>query len=287
MDNMSDFIFPKDYTPPDFPAGMVWLIGAGPGEPGLLTLEALTALQRADYVVYDALVDERILMWGRASTHFEYAGKRGGKQSAKQRDISLRLIDLSRQGKRVVRLKGGDPFVFGRGAEEAQTLVRAGVLIRVSPGISAGIGGLGSAGIPLTHRDVNQVVTFLTGHDQTGLMPSKIDWSSLAKSSPVIVMYMAIKHIACIRDELILGGKPKESAVAIVQNATRKNMRVLETTLENVVEDIAQYNFGAPAIICVGDVVRMRQVIDWASQLAGERPRNLDPLGVYSVCDVS
>lgn len=148
--------------------GWVWLCGAGPGDPGLMTLHAINALRQADVIVYDALVASEILEWARTGAEKIYAGKRGGKPSAKQADISLRLIELAREGKRVLRLKGGDPFVFGRGGEEAQTLIQHGIPVRIVPGISAGIGGLAYAGIPVTHRDVNQAVTFVTGHDQTG-----------------------------------------------------------------------------------------------------------------------
>ena len=147
------------------------MVGGGPGDPGLLTLHALNALQQADIIIYDALVDKALLSWTKPDAEIEYAGKRGGKPSPNQRDISLRLIEFAKAGKRVLRLKGGDPFVFGRGGEEAQTLVQAGIKLRIIPGISAGIWGLAYAGIPVTHRDVNQSVTFLSGHDRTGLMP--------------------------------------------------------------------------------------------------------------------
>ena len=276
-----------DFDQADFFPGLVWLLGAGPGDPGLMTLHGLSAIQRADGIVYDALVDQRILECAAPNAILEYAGKRGGKPSAKQRDISLRLIELAQSGKRVLRLKGGDPFVFGRGGEEAQTLVQAGVAIRLTPGISAGIGGLAYAGIPITHRDVNQSVTFVTGHDQNGLAPSAVDCNALAKGSPVIVLYMAIKHIEQISSALLAGGKSASTPVAVVRNATRPDMEVLETTLGSAAVDIAESGFAAPAIICVGDVVQLRQVIDWSGQLRGEAPRNLDPLGTRAISDVS
>ena len=272
---------------PEFPAGLVWLAGAGPGAPGLLTLEAYHALREADHIVYDALVDRQVLDWAREDATLEYAGKRGGRPSPQQRDISLRLIELARKGLKVLRLKGGDPFVFGRGGEEAQTLVAAGIPIRVTPGISAGIGGLGSAGIPVTHRDVNQAVTFLTGHDQTGEAPSAIDWKALAKSSPVIVMYMAIKHLPKISAELLGAGRPASEPLAIVSNATLPDMKVLETTLGAAVEAANAAGIGAPAIVCLGHVVSLRQAIDWASQLRGEAPRSLDPLGNRGISNAS
>ena len=192
---------------PVFEPGWVWMTGGGPGDPGLITLHALNALKQADVIIYDALVDPSLLHWARPEAEIEYAGKRGGKPSPSQRDISLRLIELARKNKRVLRLKGGDPFVFGRGGEEAQTLVQAGINIRVIPGISAGIGGLAYAGIPVTHRDVNQSVTFLSGHDRTGLMPSAIDWDGLGRSAQVIVMYMAVKHMPDICQKLIAAGR--------------------------------------------------------------------------------
>ncbi|SFR50465.1 uroporphyrin-III C-methyltransferase [Litoreibacter janthinus] len=258
--------------------GWVWLCGAGPGDPGLLTLHALNALRQADVVIYDALVQEAILAWAPQAEHI-YAGKRGGKPSAKQRDISLRLVDLAREGKRVLRLKGGDPFVFGRGGEEAQTLVQHGIPIRIIPGISAGIGGLAYAGIPVTHRDVNQSVTFVTGHDQSGNATSSLDWTAISKGSQVIVIYMGMKHIAHITAQLLAAGRPATEPVAIVTTATTEQQQVLETTLGTCVADIEAAGAEPPAIICVGRAVAMRQVLDWQGQMAGEAPRNLDPLG--------
>ncbi len=276
-----------DHDWPVFAPGLVWLIGAGPGDPGLMTLHGLNALRQADVIVYDALVDERLLDWRRPGAEVIYAGKRGGKPSPKQRDISLRLIELAGAGKRVLRLKGGDPFVFGRGGEEAQTLVQAGVPIRVTPGITAGIGGLAYAGIPATHRDVNQAVTFLTGHDQSGLAPSSIDWEAIAKGSPVIVMYMAIKHLAQITARLIAAGRQAGEPVAVVCRASLPDMSVLETTLGTAARDIEAAGLEPPAIICIGRVALMRQTLDWVGQLQGEPARNTDPLGTGRIADVS
>ena len=263
---------------PTLQPGWVWLCGAGPGDPGLLTLHAANALRQADVVIYDALVQEAILEWAPQAEHI-FAGKRGGKPSAKQRDISLRLVDLAREGKKVLRLKGGDPFVFGRGGEEAQTLVQHGIPVRIIPGISAGIGGLAYAGIPVTHRDVNQSVTFVTGHDQSGNTPGSLDWVSISKGSQVLVIYMGMKHIAQISAKLIAAGRPMSEPVAVVTTATTVDQRVLETTLGTIVADIANAGMEPPAIICVGQSVLMRQVLDWQGQAAGVAPRNMDPLG--------
>ncbi|MFQ6552392.1 uroporphyrinogen-III C-methyltransferase [Aestuariibius insulae] len=266
------------YDWPTLDPGWVWLCGAGPGDPGLLTLHALNALRQADVVVYDALVEPAILDWA-PQAEAVYAGKRGGKPSAKQRDISLRLVQFARDGKRVLRLKGGDPFVFGRGGEEAQTLVQHGIPIRIIPGISAGIGGLAYAGIPVTHRDVNQSVTFVTGHDQSGQTPSSLDWRAIAQGAGTIVIYMGMKHIAQIADQLIAGGRPPDDPVAVVTTATTLTQTVLETTLSDAPRAIAEAALEPPAIICIGRAVLMRQVLDWQSLLAEDAPRNLDPLG--------
>ncbi|MBA85075.1 uroporphyrinogen-III C-methyltransferase [Thalassobius sp. S69A] len=262
---------------PQLEPGWVWLCGAGPGDPGLLTLHALNALKQADVVVYDALVNDAILQWAPQAT-LEYAGKRGGKPSAKQRDISLRLVELAKQGKRVLRLKGGDPFVFGRGGEEAQTLVQHGIPLRIIPGISAGIGGLAYAGIPVTHRDVNQSVVFVTGHDQTGQAPQAVNWAALAQGAQVLVIYMGMKHAGRIAQELLAAGRPPNEPCAVVSQATTSDQKVLETTLSRLETDIAAQGMQPPAILCVGRSVLLRQVLDWQGMIAGQPPRDLDPL---------
>jgi uroporphyrin-III C-methyltransferase len=264
---------------PVFEPGWVWLVGAGPGDPGLLTLHALNALAQADVVIYDALVDEAILRHARVGATIEYAGKRGGKPSPKQRDISLKLVELARAGKRVCRLKGGDPFVFGRGGEEALALVAAKIPFRVVPGISAGIGGLAYAGIPMTHRDLNHSVTFLTGHDQSGLTPSSIDWVGVARGAPVIVMYMAVKHLGHIAAQLIMAGRAMSEPVAIVAHATTERQQVLETTLGEAAADLSASGLEPPAVVVIGEVVRMRAGLDWLGALTG-RVLVSDPLSL-------
>lgn len=260
-----------------FLAGTVWLVGAGPGDPGLLTLLAAKAISEADVIVYDALVSDEILKMARAGVELHYAGKRGGKPSAEQRDISLTLVEFAKAGKRVLRLKGGDPFVFGRGGEEVLTLVEHGIAFRVVPGISAGIGGLAYAGIPVTHRDINHNVTFLTGHDAGGLVPDAIDWQSVARGSPVIVMYMAMKHWSNIAARLMAHGRDGATPVAFVCDATTDKQQVLETTLAASVEDLEGSGIKPPAIIVVGEAVRMRKALDWRGALEG-RILETDPL---------
>ena len=270
---------------PAFEPGWVWLVGAGPGDPGLLTLHALNALKQADVVVYDALVDETVLQFADPRAKLEYSGKRGGKPSPKQRDISARLIELARAGKRVLRLKGGDPFVFGRGGAEALALVDAGVPFRLVPGVTAGVGGLGYAGIPVTHRDINHAVTFVTGHMAGGAVPENLDWPSIAKGSPVIVLYMALSHLGAISKLLIENGRCADEPVALVRNATLKDQQVLETTLGTAAVDVARANFKAPAIIVIGDVVRLREGLDWLGALEG-RILKRDPLNARAKKDV-
>lgn len=254
---------------PELEQGQVWLVGAGPGDPGLLTLHAVHALEQADVIVYDALVDETCLQFANENAVLEYAGKRGGKPSPKQQDISLRLVELARQNKRVLRLKGGDPFVFGRGAEEALTLVEHGIKFRIVPGVTAGIGGLAYAGIPATHRSINQSVTFLTGHDANGVMPDQLDWHSIARGSPVIVMYMAMKHIGKITRRLIEAGRAADEAIAFVCNASLADQYVLETTLEQAENAVHEAGLKPPAIVVIGEVVKMRESLDWLGAQSG------------------
>ena len=263
---------------PSLEPGWVWLVGAGPGDPGLLTIHAVSALQQADVIVHDALVDEAILKLAPPGARIEFAGKRGGKPSPRQRDISLRLIELARAGKRVVRLKGGDPFMFGRGGEEALALVAAEIPFRVVPGVTSGTGGLAYAGIPATHRDVNHAVTFVTGHNSGGEAPDDLDWVSLGKGSPVLVIYMGLKHLPKISQSLLEAGRRADEPVAVISNATTPLQKVLETTLGQAVEDVARAGIAAPALIVIGEVVRLRAGLDWLSALTG-RTLDPDPLG--------
>ena len=261
---------------PAFEPGWVWLCGAGPGDPGLLTLHGLHALRQADVIVYDALVAPALLSWAPQAEKID-AGKRGGRPSPKQRDISLKLIELAQSGKRVLRLKGGDPFVFGRGGEEAQTLVQHEVPFRLIPGISAGIGGLAYAGIPATHRDINQSLTFVTGHDASGESP-RLDWEAISKGSQTIIIYMGMRHIAQISRALRDAGRPESEPAAVICAATTADQQVLETTLGRIEADVAAADMRPPAIICVGRSVLLRQALDWQAMAAGAPPRNTDPL---------
>ena len=248
---------------PVFEPGWVWLVGAGPGAPGLMSLLAYHAMQHCDVVVYDALVNPDILRWVKTGAELEYAGKRGGKPSPIQRDISFRLIELAQSGKRVLRLKGGDPFMFGRGGEESQSLAKAGIPFRIVPGISSGIGGLAYAGIPATHRDTNHAVIFLTGHDATGKMPANVNWQAVATAAPVIVMYMGVKNLGEIAVALMAGGRPESHPVTIVSNASLPHQQVATTTLKHAGQFIAENDPPTPAIVVVGHASDWREILDW------------------------
>ena len=248
---------------PEFAPGWVWLAGAGPGDPGLLTLHAVNALKQADKVVYDALVSEDILSLVRPDAELFYAGKRGGKPSWNQQDITDKLIELAQDGHRVLRLKGGDPFVFGRGGEEAQALVAADIPFRMIPGISAGVGGLGYAGIPTTHRDVNHAVTFVTGHLAGKGQAELLDWASIAKASPVIVIYMAMSRLAVIAELLMQAGRSADEPVAIVTHATTPRQRIATGRLAEAAKLAEQHNLEPPSIIVIGEVVNLAETLNW------------------------
>ncbi|HYZ40462.1 MAG TPA: uroporphyrinogen-III C-methyltransferase [Stellaceae bacterium] len=251
---------------PEFEPGSVWLVGAGPGDPGLLSALALHALARADVVVYDALVDPRILHLARAGAALDYAGKRGGRPSPSQPDISARLIRLAQAGNRVLRLKGGDPCVFGRGGEEALALAGAGIPFRLVPGVTAGIGGLAYAGIPVTHRAANSAVTFLTGHNSDGEVPGGLDWNAIARGAPVLVLYMASRHLPQIAERLLAGGRQPNEPVAIISKATTPAQSVIVSTLAEIATTTP--TIPSPAIIVIGEVVQLRDALAWERRSA-------------------
>jgi uroporphyrin-III C-methyltransferase len=248
---------------PVFMPGEVWLVGAGPGDPGLLTLDALAALLQADVVVHDALIDARVLALARNGAQMQFAGKRGGKPSIAQEDICAQLIDLARNGLRVLRLKGGDPFVFGRGGEEMLALAQAGVPFRVVPGVTAGIGGLASAFMPATMRGVNQAIILATGHDPDE--DGTLDWSALARTRQPIVLYMGLRNIEKIAAALMHGGLPANTPAAVIASATLADQQVLVSTLERIASEAQAAKFTAPAMVVIGDVVETRrQLLDAA-----------------------
>jgi uroporphyrin-III C-methyltransferase len=237
--------------------GEVWLVGAGPGDPGLLTLDALAGLLQADVIVHDALVDERVLALARPGAAMKFAGKRGGKPSIAQEDICTQLIHFARKGLRVLRLKGGDPFVFGRGGEEMLALAQAGVPFRVVPGVTAGIGGLASAGIPATMRGVNNALILATGHDPDEA--GTLDWAALARTRQPIVLYMGLRNIEKIAAALMRGGLPGSTPAAVIASATLPNQQVLVSSLARIASETRAANFAAPATIVIGNIVDTRR----------------------------
>ena len=243
---------------PDLAPGWAWLVGAGPGDPGLITALGLQALAQADVILHDALVDERLLALSDAEKI--YAGKRAGVKSCKQDEISALLVELAKQGKRVLRLKGGDPFVFGRGGEEAQALAAAGVPFRIVPGITAGIGGLAYAGIPVTHRDTNHAVTFITGHGIDGKL-TKMDWAAVSRGAPTLVLYMSRKFAGEIADALLAAGRSADEPAAIVANAARTDQQVIVTTLGGLAK--AAEDAPALAIMVIGQNVALARELSW------------------------
>jgi len=245
---------------PVFEPGTVWLVGAGPGDPGLLTLHAAHALADADVVLHDALVAPDILALS-PQARLEPVGKRAGRARTPQLRINERLIRLAREGHRVVRLKGGDPLVFGRGAEEALALAAAGVRFRIVPGISAGIGGTAAAGIPTTHRGLVHSVTFITGHGLGGELPADLDWDALARGAPVLVLYMALRRIGAIAAHLCAAGRAAEEPVAFVIEASTPRQRVIMTTLARADAASADIPRDAPTVIVVGPVVALRPLL--------------------------
>jgi uroporphyrin-III C-methyltransferase len=252
-----------------FEPGTVWLVGAGPGDPGLLTLHAAHALAEADVILYDALVSLEILALA-PQARLEPVGKRAGARRTPQLRINERLIRLAREGRRVVRLKGGDPMVFGRGGEEALALAAAGVRFRVIPGISAGIGGTAAAGIPLTHRGLARSVAFVTGHDAAGDLPD-IDWPSLARGADVLVLYMALRQIGAIAERLLAAGRDPAEPAAFIAGATTARQQVTLATLADAGRAAAEIPAHAPTLIVIGPVVSLRPLLA-AWQQATPRP---------------
>ena len=257
---------------PRLEAGWVWLAGAGPGDPGLASLHTLSAIAEAEVIFVDALVNPALLALARPDAEIIDSGKRGGRPSPSQDTISRRLILAARRGRRVLRLKGGDPFVFGRGGEEALALVRAGIPFRVVPGVTAGIGGLAYAGIPVTHRDVNQAVTFVTGSGVDGKAPD-LDWESIARGSPTIVLYMARRHVGEIAAKLIAAGRALSEPAAIISSASLDQQTTTVTTLGELGERAADAQ--TPAILVIGENVRLAEGLDWLG--AATQGRTLDP----------
>lgn len=245
-------------TLPDFPPGEVWLAGAGPGDPRLLTLLALHAVSTADDIVHDALVDARVLKLAREGAELIAAGKRGGRPSPHQGHINDILIERARSGRRVLRLKGGDPFVFGRGWDEASALAQAGIRFRLIPGVTSGLAATALAGIPATSRDTNHAVVLAAGHRAEDGR-SAADWEALAKLGQPIILYMPMTQLAEIARALEQGGLSPDTPAALLQSATTGEERVVESRLGALVADAAAHGIESPAIVVIGTIVGLRQ----------------------------
>ncbi len=248
-------IFERVQSLPSDQGGRVSLVGAGPGDPELLTLRAYRRIVEADVVLYDNLVSPEVLALINPLAEKRYVGKKAAKHALPQSDVNQSLIDLARSGHRVVRLKGGDPFIFGRGGEEMEALLAASVPVEVIPGITAAIGCAAYAGIPLTHRDWAQSVTFATGHLKQGL--SELDWPALARPTQTVVFYMGMTAAAGIAEALMDHGRLPETPVAVIYHGTRPDQKVAITTLSALSETIKTETIKPPALLIVGDVVRL------------------------------
>ncbi len=252
------------------PIGKVYLVGAGPGDPGLMTVKAKTLIECADVVVFDALVSKPILNWINPRAEKIHAGKRRGRHSMSQTQITQLLLSKAHEQAVVVRLKGGDPFVFGRGGEEMADLMAAGVSVEVVPGITAGIAAPAYAGIPVTHRGYSSSVTFVTGHESAGKYRPEVNWKAIAQSSETIVVYMGVHNLLNITQALIAAGLPETTAVALVRWGTRPEQEQLIGTLGDIVEQVARTGFEAPAIAVIGKVVELQPLLAPASPVNGE-----------------
>jgi uroporphyrin-III C-methyltransferase len=246
--------------------GKVYLVGAGPGDPGLMTLKGKTLLECADVVIYDALVSPQILAMINPQAEQINAGKRRGRHSLVQDETTQLLIDKACAHPIVVRLKGGDPFVFGRGGEEMEDLIKANIPVEVVPGITSGIAAPAYAGIPLTHRSYSSSVTFVTGHESAGKYRPAVNWSAIAQGSETIVIYMGIHNLPYITEQLLAAGLASETPIALVRWGTRAEQQELVGTLATILQQIEETGFEAPAIAVIGAVVQLH------SLLAGCRP---------------
>ena len=249
----------------NFTKGSVWIVGAGPGDPGLLSLLAYKSIKKADVIFYDALLNEEILSLAKPNSQLIYVGKRGNKKSINQLEINKLLINEEKKNKRVLRLKGGDPFIFGRGGEEALSLKLNKIPYKIVPGATAGIAGLAYAGIPATHRDFNTSVTFISAYGAGGEKPETIDWTIFSKTSQLIVIYMGLERINWVCSELVKRGRDRNENIAIISNATKQNQKILISTLSNCLEDFDKNAVESPALLVIGKNVLLSPILNWFS----------------------
>jgi uroporphyrinogen III methyltransferase / synthase len=245
------------------PVGKVYLVGAGPGDPGLLTLKGKDCLAKADVVVYDNLANRAFLKFAGPEAELVYVGKQGGDHTLGQEEINALIIQRAQTGCMVVRLKGGDPFIFGRGGEEAQELVKAGISFEVVPGITSAIAVPGYAGIPLTHRDFTSTVAFITGHEDPRKEQSSIAWDKIATGAGTLVFLMGVGNLPRIADRLMRHGRPPETPVAVIRNGTTAEQESIVSDLRHIAQVSRERNLKPPAVILVGEVVGLRKELNW------------------------
>ena len=267
--------------------GKVYLIGAGPGDPGLITVKGLECVKKADVIIYDYLANERLLDQRRPDAELIYVGKQGGRHTLPQDEINSLIVKKAKEGKIVARLKGGDPFIFGRGGEEAEDLVDSNIPFEVVPGVTAATAVPTYAGIPLTHRDFTASVAFVTGHEDPTKPESKVHWDKISTGIGTLVFFMGMKNLQNIVDNLVSHGRNPETPVAVVQWGTRTDQRVITGTLKDIVPRVKEGRLGPPAIIIVGEVVNLRQKLNWyeSKPLFGKRvviTRSRDQASVFA-----
>ena len=241
----------------------VYLVGAGPGDPGLLTARALELIAGADVILYDRLIPMQALAGARPGAELVYVGKEGGGPAMAQEEIERALLAHARAGKTVVRLKGGDPFVFGRGGEEAEALVQAGIPFEIVPGVTAGVAAPAYAGIPVTHREAASAVAFVTGHEDPAKPDSALDWDALARFPGTVVVYMGVRRLTAISESLLAGGRRADEPAAVIERGTLAGQRVVTGTLATIAERAAEAEIRAPAIALFGSVVAARERLRW------------------------
>ena len=259
----------------DASLGTVYLVGAGPGDPELLTLKARRLLGEADAVVYDYLVSPEVLNWTRPDCERIFAGKKGGQFKCAQSDIEATLVRLARAGKAVVRLSGGDPFIFGRGGEEAEALAAAGIPFAIVPGVTAALAAAAYSGIPLTHRAHSSAVVFLTGHEDPAKAETSVRWENYGRLDATLCIYMGMHNLAALDRRLQAGGLAAETPAAVVESATTDRHRTLATTLGALADEAKAENFAAPGLVIIGELAGWAGKLAWfetARQLAGASP---------------
>ncbi|MDQ3639644.1 MAG: uroporphyrinogen-III C-methyltransferase, partial [Actinomycetota bacterium] len=278
---------------------VIFLVGSGPGDPGLFTVKGVRCMEQADAVVYDRLAPESLLRYAKPGAERVYVGKKPGEPTMPQEEINKLLVDLGRSGKTVVRLKGGDPYVFGRGGEEALALIGAGLPFEVVPGVTSGIAAPAYAGIPVTHRGVATSVAFVTGHEDPAKGHQDVDWTRLANGADTLVLYMGVGRLAEISTSLISAGKNPDTPVAVIRWGSLPEQRTITGTLEDIAERVAEAGLKPPAITIVGEVANLREAgLDWyerrplfgrrvvvtrARAQAGELSIELEALGAEAV----